>query len=161
MNKQRREELTAKYHIGQPPMNPALNTTVQAVLKAESIEGRLAEDTLLNSLLTDPAWCPTLHGKLIAAVEELHAAESLGGQVDYRTFRGEAYNPHDPADTSGTVLLKWPYDCRILVCRNNADRMAAMMERIGPWDTCDVQIADDCCSLADHPHPRALVHRRV
>ena len=153
MNKARREELIAKYHIDHPPMNPALNTTVQAILKAERIEANLADDTLLNKLLFDPTWCPTLHGKLTAALAELHAAEGQGGRVDYRTFRGETYDPHDPKDTSGTVLLKWPHDCRIFVCRNQPDRMAAMLQSTGLWNTCDVQIADDCTSLCFVDYP--------
>ena len=133
-------------------MNPALNTTVQAVLDAEHIEAALADDSLLNSALFDPAWCPTMHAKLMAELEELHALEHQGGIADYRTFRGETYDPHDPASTSGTVLLKFPGDCRLFVCRNNADRLAAMMKGWS-FGVCDVCIAEDCqaCTFNDHP----------
>lgn len=60
MNKHRREHLTAKYGIDKPPMNPAMNTTVSAVLDAERIEdqGRRGRD--LTSLF-DPIWSPAMH----------------------------------------------------------------------------------------------------
>jgi hypothetical protein len=161
MNRQRRQQLIDKWPQIAPdarPMNPALNTTVQAVLDAERIEAALADDTLLNSALFDPAWCPTMHAKLLADLEELHALEreNVGEEyktADYVTFRGETYDPHDPASTSGTVLLKFPGDRRLFVCRNNADRLAAMMRNRGLWEACDVCIAEDCRShvFIDHP----------
>jgi hypothetical protein len=154
MNEQRRQELIDKFPaINWPPMNPALNTTVQGVLRAERIEDLLADDSLLNALLCDPAWSPTLYAKLVDEREALHALEHEDGGAVYKTFRGEAYNPHAPADTSGTALLKYPGDRRIFVCRNNADRMAAFVESQGPWGVCDVCIAEDCQSVAFNDYP--------
>ena len=40
IDQNRRAMLTAKYGIDRPPMNPALNTTVQAILDAEQIVDR-------------------------------------------------------------------------------------------------------------------------
>ena len=40
VDQDRRKILTAKYGIDRPPMSPALNTTVQAILDAEQIVGR-------------------------------------------------------------------------------------------------------------------------
>ena len=155
MNSQLRQQLINKWPQIAPdarPMNPALNTTVQAILDAERIEAGLADDSLLNRVLFDPAWCPTMHGKLMAELEELHASEHEGGNAVYETFRGETYDPHDPTSTSGTALLKFPGDRRLFVCRNNADRLTAILRNQGPWRYCDVCIAENCqaCTFNDH-----------
>lgn len=154
MNDTRRQQILAQFPaITWPPMNPALNTTVQGVLRAERIETLLADDSLLNALLCDPALSPTLYGKLVDERAALHALEREDGGAIYKTFRGETYNPHAPADTSGTALVKYPGDRRIFVCRNNADRMAAFVESQGPWGVCDVCIAGDCQSVAFNDYP--------
>ncbi|MCB0941473.1 MAG: hypothetical protein KDB72_14705 [Mycobacterium sp.] len=132
-------------------MSPALNLTTQGIEKAEYIEAYLNEDTAHTAALFDPAWSPVLHDILVAEIQALHALEREGGNEDgitaeYKTFRGETYNPHDP-DDGGVVLLKWPHDRRIFVCRSNADRFGAMLDNMGPSGICDVQIVEDCHSL--------------
>jgi hypothetical protein len=90
----------------------------------------------------------------MAALDDLHALEREGGGAIYETFRGETYNPHDPNNTSGVALLKWPHDRRIFVCRNNPDRLAAYMRAIGTWSGCDVQLDhNDCQSLTFNDWP--------
>jgi hypothetical protein len=139
-------------------MSPALNTVVQGTVKADRIEAGIAGDeSLLNRLLFDPSLCPTLHADLTRAIEDLHAIQSEDGhngiRAQYVTFRGETYDPHDPHSTSGTTLLKWPYDCRIFVCRNNPDRLAASMLATSEWAACSVQVAEDCQSLTFNDWP--------
>ena len=92
------------------PMDPALNTTDLAIKRGEHIEAALAQDSLRDRILFDPAWCPTLHDKLVAELDALHALDRQGGDqtgltAEYQTFRGERYNPHDPTDSS--TLLKF------------------------------------------------------
>lgn len=159
LSQKRRAELLNKYPAlnNERPMSPAINLTVQGVGMAEHIEHYLNEDVEHTAALFDPAWSPVLHAKLTAELEALHALERETGDADgitaeYHTFRGERYNPHDPAD-GGVVLLKWPYDRRIYVCRSNADRFAAMLDNMGPFGTCDVQIVEDCHSLSFNDQP--------
>ena len=76
-----------------------------------------------------------------------------GPNAVYVTFRCQPYDPHDPASTSGTALLKWPGDRRIFVCRNSADRLAAIMKCTGPWTACDVCVAEDCQASTFNDHP--------
>jgi hypothetical protein len=133
------------------PMDPALNLTDLAIKRGERIEAILAQDSLRDHILFDPDWCPKLHDQLVAELEALHALSRQGGRAVYQTFHGERYDPHDPADSS--TSLKFPGDRRIFVCRNNADRLAAMVERMGPWGVCDVCIADDCHSTTDNDQP--------
>jgi hypothetical protein len=160
MNKQRRQQLLDKYPAltAPRPMSPALNTTIQGIVKAERIEAGIAGDEdLLNRVLFDPSLCPTLHDMLIRDLDELHAIQCEGWyngvRAQYVTFRGETYDPHDPQSTSGTALLKWPHDCRIFVCRNNPDRLAANMLAGGPANNCNVQIAQDCRNLTFNDWP--------
>ena len=54
-----RQQILDKYPaINWRPMDPALNTTVQAVLDAERIENGLADDALHNSAWFDPGFLP-------------------------------------------------------------------------------------------------------
>jgi hypothetical protein len=153
MDAQRRHRLTDKYGLDQPPTDPSTNPQVQAALRAERMATAIGGDSLHNMLLTDPTWRPAMHAKLITELEALHALEQESGGAVYQTFRGEVYNPHDPIDTDGTVLLKFPGDRRIFVCRSNADRLSAAMAVQGPFGVCDVCIAEDCQAMTFYDHP--------
>lgn len=144
-------DLADKYgHNNLPDPN---NAQVQAMLRAERIAAAVGEDNLGDMLLTDPAWCPAMHAKVTTELEALHTLEQENAGAIYQTFRGEVYNPHDPTDTDGTVLLKFPGDRRIFVCRSNADRLSAAMAVQGPFGVCDVCIAEDCQAVTFYDHP--------
>lgn len=117
---------------------------------AEHLEARLAGDQLLNTVLTDPAYCPEVYAKLTAEREELYVIQRQGRGAQYVP---PDYHPHSPWETGRTALLKFPGDRRIFVCRNNADRLAAYFAAQGVWGMCDVCVAEDCMSqtLDDHP----------
>ena len=49
-------------------MDPALNTTVQAILDAERIEAAMTDDSLRDQILFDPAWCPAMYAQIVDAL---------------------------------------------------------------------------------------------
>jgi hypothetical protein len=150
MDHQRRQALTAKYHMNQPP-DPS-HPIVRGVKKAERIVPK-TDDNLLTQVLFDPIANPTMHAKLMAELEALHALESEDGGAVYVTYRCDRFDPRGPEDTDGAALLKWPHDRRIFICRSNADRLAAWMEHQDPDAHCDICIAADCQAkvFVDHP----------
>ena len=65
-----RQQILAKFPaINNPrPMDPALNTTVQAILDAERIEAAMTDDSLRDQILFDPAWCPAMYAQIVDAL---------------------------------------------------------------------------------------------
>ena len=98
IDQNRRAMLTAKYGIDRPPMNPALNTTVQAVLDAEQIVDRQSWGRRIAAWV-DPAHSPKMYEIVSQAHRDLRAGMAAG-QIEYDDHAddGYPYNPDDPAD---------------------------------------------------------------
>ncbi|MFG1933028.1 hypothetical protein ACGFK1_20650 [Mycobacterium sp. NPDC048908] len=124
---------------------------MRGVKKAERIVPK-TNDNLLIQVLFDPIANPTMHEKLMAELEALHALESEGGGAVYVTYRCDRFDPRGVEDTDGAALLKWPGDRRIFICRSNADRLAAWMEHQDPDAHCCVCIAEDCQAKTFYDH---------
>lgn len=114
LDQERRDYLTAKYGLDRPPMNPALNTTVAAMLDAEQIteSGRRHDD----DLMFDPVRSNALSRRADAAMTELRLAlaedrikfDSHDYDLDYEF---DLDNP--PTDA---VFIYRPGSTLILVC---------------------------------------------
>ena len=90
------------------PMDPGLNTAVQAGLRAEDIIRRVWGDDehslgRIAAVLFDPARVPALAQRADAAAAEFHTRASVDGNLHYDTADTE-YNPHDPAE-QGVVKI--------------------------------------------------------
>jgi hypothetical protein len=148
MTPERRAELTAKYGIERPPMNPDLNSTVRAIIDAERIEaeGGCAD----HSALFDPSWNPRMWELANAAMAELHRGLAEG------TIRCDSGFDTMPSDG---VLLWRPGSTRAYVHQSGFTKtgdLAAHLHRehhddfdcgCGDRDcdlSCNVRIADDC-----------------
>jgi hypothetical protein len=67
----RQQLLTAKFPaLNWPPMDPACNTQVQAVLRAEHIMSKAWSDSDASVVLFDPARVPSLTARVEAATED-------------------------------------------------------------------------------------------
>ena len=60
------------------PMDPALNTTVQAVERGDQITAKTWAIWGDNSALWDPVWSPEMHARADAVMGDLRAAIAAG-----------------------------------------------------------------------------------
>ena len=96
----------------------------------------MADDSLRDQTLIDPAWCPAMHAQLVAALEELHALEREDGpNAQYVTFRRRnRTTPTTRSSTSGTALLKWPGGPPdFCVPQQRRPAWQPSLKRTGPW----------------------------
>ena len=93
IDQDRRAMLTAKYGLDRPPMNPALNTTVQAILDAEQIVGRQSWGRRIGAWV-DPAHSPRMYEIVMQVHRDLRAAMAAG-QIAYDDFAADGYE-YDP-----------------------------------------------------------------
>ncbi len=110
---ERRDYLTAKYGLDRPPMNPALNTTVVAMLDAERIteSGRRHDD----DLMFDPVRSNTLSRRADAAMAELRLALA----EDRIRFTSHDHIDHEmdlDNPPNDAVFVYRPGSTRLLVC---------------------------------------------
>ena len=165
-----RQQITAKFPaMNWRPMDPALNTSVQAVLRAERIvaqvwrwkwerEGGLgAFDPAL--VLFDPARVPALAQRADAATEDFHRRTGPGGALRYNTHDGDAdHDPHDPAD-QGVVSVWRVGSNRCHVVRDRwldspgrfwcttdyfAELFEIVVDQLDYWDCGDYGCDGDC-----------------
>ena len=74
-----RERLIDKYPaINYPPMDHALNTTVQAVVRGDQIAAKTWGIWGNNSALWDPVLSPEMHARADAVLGDLRAAIAAG-----------------------------------------------------------------------------------
>lgn len=79
IDQSRRDYIAAKFPaINGGPMNPAMNTTVQATDRGEQITDRTWAIWGDNSVLWDPVWSPEMHARAEAVMGELRAAIAAG-----------------------------------------------------------------------------------
>lgn len=150
MKDERRQELLARFPVmnNERPMNPALNTTVQSMLRTE----RIAAATGWGH---GAAFDPERNRKLYAKARAAHAnlrAMMAAGDVTYATHNGLApYDPDDPNDTA--TLVNFVGDAQVYVCRSPAERFAILLRRasteLAPTRRCAVAISADCNDARD------------
>lgn len=152
----RRNMLTAKYGIDRPPMNPALNTTVQSILDAEQIVDRQGWARRIAAWV-DPDRSPEMY-KIVADAHTQLRAAMAAGEIEYDDFAdvGYPYDPDDPADSA--VLIHFVGSNSVSVCKRP---IPGRPERGVPYHTgllqlygnvydfhsrgdCQIGIADDC-----------------
>jgi hypothetical protein len=152
----RRTMLTAKYGLYRPPMNPALNTTVQAILDAEHVVSRLGFARRLGDWV-DPSRSPRLHEIATKAHRDLREAMARG-EIEYDDFaeEGYSYDPDHPSDAA--VLIHFVGTDRVSVCQRQlpgllergADYHAGLLQLYGSvYDgaregDCSIRLAPDC-----------------
>jgi hypothetical protein len=139
------------------PMDPALNTVVQGMLRAEQVLALASEDDGSDNSplirfydgthLFDPALNPALHERADAYMAQLHMRMGLPGYDPHAIeYLGEA-NP----DTG--ALIHFVGDNRIFVCRKHPDVFAAFLKRtadVGTYENpCTVRLSKKCGGFTD------------
>jgi hypothetical protein len=111
----RRRELIDRYGIDNPPMDPALNATVQAILDSEQIVGRQGWARRIGAWV-DPTQSPRMYALVTKARCELRAAMARG-EIEFDDFAAEgyAYDPDNPGDAA--VLIHFVGSRRVGVCK--------------------------------------------
>lgn len=146
LSDKRREALTTKYGIGQPPMDPARNTTVATIVRTERLEAhafpsRGTDD--YNAYLFDPSRSPRMHR--IAA--DAHREMKLG--IADRTI--DCPNADEDA-----LQVYFVGSGQVRTCKPGraADRLARFLRIVdaihaeGGVYECNVGISDDCQRLS-------------
>lgn len=118
MDDTRRATLTAKYGIDRPPMDPAMNTTVTAMLAAEAISAKAHGRD--NTALFDPVWSPAMWDRANEAMSELRA----GLAEDRITF--DTHDHYDTVDLDNppaeAVFIWAPGSSSVLIaCRSQSN----------------------------------------
>ncbi len=160
-------------------MDPALNTTVQAILSAELIEtGARGFSGRDNGPMFDPVWSPAMHDRADAAMAELRTAlandEVVIDSHDYDLEHG-----FDRSQPPTDAVFIWAAGSgRILICCRSgsshderrlrgADYFASMLQHFAQVDDyykytaepgvygadyelkCTINIAKDCTAYAE------------
>jgi hypothetical protein len=121
---ERRAMLTAKYGLDRRPMNPALNTTVQAILDAEQVVSRQRWARRIGDWV-DPSRSPRMYEIATEAHRDLRRAMARG-EIVYDDFADEGYpyDPDNPADAA--VLIHFVGSDRVSICKR---QLAGLVER--------------------------------
>jgi hypothetical protein len=152
----RRTMLTAKYGIDRPPMDPALNTTVQAILDAEHVVTRQGFARRLGDWV-DPSRSPRLWEIATQAHRDLRA-KMARDEIAYDDFADDGYpfDPDNPSDAA--VLIHFVGSNRVSVCKR---QLPGLVERGADYHTgllqlygsvydgaregdCSIRLARDC-----------------
>ncbi len=129
IDQSRRSYLAAKYGIDRPPMNPALNTTVQAILDAAQIVDRQGWGRRIGAWV-DPAHNPRMYDIVTRAHRNLRTAMAEG-LVGYDDHAADGY-PYDPDDSA--VLIHFVGSNSVSVCQRPAPGRAERGGLLTPPD---------------------------
>lgn len=105
MNTERRQQLIDKYGIGRPPVDPADNPIVRAMLDAERITDRAHRRD--NAELFSPAWCPAMAERANAAMRELRTRLGLPYGDPDRVRLDNEYDGVDCDELPADAIVVW------------------------------------------------------